>query len=373
MTEGRSLHRTRLPDTGGSDHQKPTSLQGRAHKAHTNKQHRLRDLDRCLEADLLLACWRDLNQQAARGVDGLTAQAYEANVQATITAVVQRLQTQRDRATRVRRCSIPKENGSARPRGIPALEDTLGQLACAKLLMALSEQDCLARSSGSRPGRGAVEAVRDLPFARQYGTYGDLVDAEGTGFVDPRDHTQLVAMLRERMDDRALLRLMRQWRKAGMLETDGHVVHPETGSPHGGCLSPVLANGYVHDALDVWCNTVVKAHGRGEALRCRSAAAWVCAFRSQEDAERLYRVFPARLQRCNLQVASDTTHLLRCSRFHPRMRRRVTLRGCELVWMPDRQGGPRVKRRTARKKLQAACRRMTAGMKQHRHLPGREF
>jgi group II intron reverse transcriptase/maturase len=373
MTEVRSPHRTLLPDTVGSDHQKPTSLQGLANKAKTDKQHRFRDLYGGLDADRLLACWRDLNKQAARGVDGLTAQAYEANLQANITALVQRLQTHRYRAKLVRRCYIPKENGSERPLGMPALEDKLVQLACAKLVLAIDEQDFLACSYGYRPGRGAVEAVRDLTFALQYGTYGYLVEAEVKGFFDQLDHTRLLTMLRERIADRAFLRLIRKGLKAGMLETDGHVVHPETGSPQGGCISPVLANGYLHYALDVGCDTVVKAHCRGEALRCRYADDWVCAFRYQEDAERLYRVLPHRLKAFNLQVAPDKTHLLRFSRFPPGMRRRLTFLGFEFYWMPDRQGVPRVKRRTARQKLQAVCRRMTVGIKQHRHLPGRAF
>jgi hypothetical protein len=123
----------------------------------------------------------------------------------------------------------------------------------------------------------------------------------------------------------------------------------------------------------MWFTTVVQAHCRGEALLCRYADDWVCAFRYQDDAERFYRVLPARLKRFNLQAAADKTPLLRCSRFHPGMRRRFTFLGFEFFWMPDRQGVPRVKRRTARKKLQAACRRMTVWIKQHRHLPGRAF
>jgi len=99
----------------------------------------------------------------------------------------------------------------------------------------------------------------------------------------------------------------------------------------------------------------------------------VCAFRFQDDAERFYRVLPKRLAKFHLQVAPEKTHLLRFSRFHPSMRRRFTFLGFELYWLPDRQGVPRVKRRPARKKLQAACRRIAAWIKQHRHLPGREF
>jgi RNA-directed DNA polymerase len=99
----------------------------------------------------------------------------------------------------------------------------------------------------------------------------------------------------------------------------------------------------------------------------------VCAFRFREDAERFYRVLPKRLEKFHLQVAPEKTQLLRFSRFHPSLRRRFTFLGFELYWMPDRQGVPRVTRRTARKKLQAACRRITEWIKQHRHLPGREF
>ena len=118
--------------------------------------------------------------------------------------------------------------------------------------MAIYEQDFLDCSYGYRPGRGALDAVRDLTFDLQYGTYGYLVEADVKGFFDQLDHTRLLTMLRERIDDRAFLRLIRKWLKAGILETDGHVVHPETGSPQGGSISPVLANVYLHYALDVW-------------------------------------------------------------------------------------------------------------------------
>jgi hypothetical protein len=115
MTDGRRPHRTLLPDPVGSAHQQPTSLQGRANKAKTDTQHRCRDLDGGREADLVLAGWRDLHTPAASGVDGLTAHAYEAKRQANIPAVVHRLKTHRSRATLVRRCSLPKENGAERP------------------------------------------------------------------------------------------------------------------------------------------------------------------------------------------------------------------------------------------------------------------
>ena len=185
VTEVRSPHRQLLPDTVGPEHQKPTSLRGIANKAKADKRHRFRDLYRCLDAELLHDCWQDLNKEAASGVDRVTADAYAANLQGNIAALVQRLKTKRYRATLVRRCYIPKANGTERPLGIPALEDKLVQLACAKLLTAIYEQDFLDCRYGYRPGRGALDAVRDLTFDLQYGRYGYLVEADIKGCFDP--------------------------------------------------------------------------------------------------------------------------------------------------------------------------------------------
>jgi retron-type reverse transcriptase len=125
---------------------------------------------------------------------------------------------------------------------ISVLEDKLVQLACAQLLTAIYEQDFLDCRDGYRAGRGAVEAVRDLPCDLQYGRYGYVVAADLQGFFDHMDHTGLLDMLRLRIDDRAFLHLIRTWLKARILDTDGQVVHPETGPPQGGTVSPVLAN-----------------------------------------------------------------------------------------------------------------------------------
>ena len=124
MTEVRSPHRKLLPDMVGPEAQEPISLRGIANKARAYKQHRFRDLSRCLEAPLLRAGWEDLHKAAASGVDHITAEAYAVNLQANVEALAQRLKTQRYRAKLVRRCYIPKANGQARPLGIPALEDT---------------------------------------------------------------------------------------------------------------------------------------------------------------------------------------------------------------------------------------------------------
>lgn len=264
-------------------------------------------------------------------------------------------------------------NGKQRPLGIPAVEDKLVQAACAKLLTAIYEQEFLESSYGYRPGRGARDAVRDLTFDLQYGSYGYLVEADVKGFFDHLDHDRLLAMLSVRIDDRAFLGLIRKWLKAGILEPEGHILHPEAGTQQGGLVSPVLANVYLHYVLDLWFEKVVKPRCQGEAMLCRYADDWVCAFRYHEDAQAFYRVMPKRLEKFNLEVAPEKTRLLRFSRFHPSMQRRFTFLGFEFFWKEDRKGTPRVMRRTARKKLQGACGRIKEWIKLHRHMPVREF
>ena len=373
MTEVRSLQRPLAPGTVGPELGKPTFLQGIVNKAKADKQHRFRDLYRCLNKEFLLASWQELNRDAASGVDGMTVADYEKDLEANIGELVECLKNKRYRAKLVRRRYIPKGNGKERPLGIPALEDKLLQVACATLLAAIYEQEFLSCSYGYRPGRGAREAVKDLTFDLQYGRYGYVIEADVQGFFTHMDHAWLLKMLSLRVDDRAFLGLIRKWLKAGILETDGEVVHPQTGTPQGGNISPVLANVYLHYALDLWFEKVVKPHCHGEALLCRYADDWVCVFRYQDEAEAFYRVLAKRLEKFNLALAPEKTRLLRFSRFHPSMKRRFTFLGFEFFWKNDRQEEPRVMRRTAPIRLQGACRRIKEWIKLNRHLPGREF
>ncbi|EXJ14964.1 RNA-directed DNA polymerase (Reverse transcriptase) [Imhoffiella purpurea] len=362
-----------MPDAVGLEHHEPTSLWGIAKRALACKDHRFQDLYRLLDAGLLLESWDDLNKNAASGVDRVTAEAYEQELIANIRDLAERLKRKRYRAKRVRRCYIPKESGGERPLGIPALEDKLVQLACAKILNAIYEQDFLPVSYGYRPGRGAKDAVRDLGFNLQYGRFGHVVEADIKGFFDTLDHERLLEMLSLRIDDRAFLDLIRQWLKAGILDTDGTILHPVTGTPQGGVVSPILANVYLHHVLDRWFEDAVKPRCGGQAILIRYADDYVCAFQYRRDAERFYRVMPKRLEKFGLEVAPEKTRILRFSRFHPGLRRRFAFLGFELYWNRDRRGELRVMKRTARKKLQQAKRRMKDWIRANRHLPGRQF
>ncbi len=362
-----------MPDTVGLEYHESTSLRGIAKRASACKSHRFQDLYRLLNAELLLDSWHALNKKAASGVDGVTAQAYEADLMANLQNLAERLKTKRYRAKLVRRCYIPKDNGKERPLGIPALEDKLVQLACASVLKAIYEQDFLPVSYGYRPGRRAKEAVADLGFNLQYGKFGHVVEADIKGFFDNIDHDWLLEMLSMRIDDKAFLGLIRKWLKAGILEIDGQILHPVTGSPQGGIVSPILANVYLHYGLDLWFEKVVKPRCKGQALLIRYADDYVCAFQYQSDAQRFYRVMPKRLEKFGLQVAPEKTHLLRFSRFHPGLRRRFAFLSFEFYWKHDRRGDLRVMKRTERKRLQQAKRRMKSWIRAERHLPGRQF
>ncbi len=150
----------------------PTSLRGIAHRATQSKDPRFQNLNRCLNAEFLRECWDDLNQDAASGVDGITAAEYQENLDSNIQDLVKRLENGSYRAKLIRRCYIPKENGKERPLGIPAVEDKLVQRACAKLLNAIFEEDFWEFSYGYRPGRGAEDAVSDLTFNYSMGVMG---------------------------------------------------------------------------------------------------------------------------------------------------------------------------------------------------------
>jgi RNA-directed DNA polymerase len=214
----------------------PTSLQGIAKKAESQKGYRFRNLYGMLDEDFLKQCWRDIRKDAASGVDQVSAQAYEPHLDENIHRLVERLKQKRDRATLVRRHSMPTGDGTQRPLGIPAVEDKLLQLAVARLLEAIDEQDFLRCSYGYRPHVGALDAVDTRTIKLQFGRYAWVVEADLTKFFDTIDHDWMGRMLAERIDDGALLRLIRKWLKAGVLDTDGQVLHPVTGTPQGGTV-----------------------------------------------------------------------------------------------------------------------------------------
>ncbi len=345
----------------------PTSMQGIAEKAKSQKGYRFRNLYGMLNEQLLWECWRDIRKNAAYGVDEVSAQDYQQHLGENIRNLVERLKRRQYRAKLIRRHYIPKGEGQWRPLGIPAVEDKLLQLAVLRILEAIFEQDFLRCSYGYRRRVGALDAVDWLTIKLQFGRYHYVVEADIKGFFDHIDHDWMLRMLAERIDDRALLRLIRKWLKAGVLEADGKVVHPATGTPQGGIVSPILANVYLHYALDLWFQRVFKPRCRGEACLIRYADDFVCAFEKKEDAQRFYREVGERLGKFELEVAAEKTRVIAFSRLELGNGSFEFL-GFEFRWGNDRSGREHLKRRTSRKKLRSSLKSFTDWCKEKRHL-----
>jgi RNA-directed DNA polymerase len=328
-----------------------TSLQGIANKARRSKKYRFRDLYRLLSEENLVDSWRHMNLKAASGVDKTTAKEYEKDLRDNIRDLVARLKEKRYRAKLVRRVYIPKSSGKLRPLGIPAIEDKLVQVAVARILNAIYEQDFLPNSFGYRPKVGAREAVQDITSALYRRRFSYIVDADIKGFFDSIDHEWLLKMLEQRIDDRAFIGLIRKWLKAGILTPEGQVEHPATGTPQGGIVSPILANIYLHYVLDLWFEKVVKPRCEGEVYLCRYADDFVAAFRYKRDAERFYELLAKRLRKFGLEVADKKTKITRFTRFRKEEGAYFEFLGFEFRWGVDRKGRDTIKRKTSRKRF----------------------
>jgi len=343
-----------------------TSLLGIAKKAKADKRYRFRNLYRELNEELLLDSWRLIRKDAALGVDRVSAAEYEANLEENIHQLVEKLKRKSYRARLVRRHYIPKGDGGKRPLGIPAIEDKLLQLAVKRLLEAIYEQDFLSCSYGYRPRVGALEAVDQLTVKLQFGDYHQVVEADIKGFFDNLSHEWLMRMLAERIDDQAILRLIKRWLKAGVLDTDGKVLRPEGGTPQGGIISPILANVYLHYALDLWFEKVFQRSCKGSAFLHRYADDFVCGFAQAEEAQRFYSELEERLRKFGLELAQAKTRVIPFSR-KQRGETSFDFLGFEFRWGTDRKGQPRLRRRTARKKYRSSIKRVAAWCKENRH------
>ena len=345
-----------------------TKLQAIAEKAGNQPGYRFRNLYGMLNEEMLKDSWQYIRKDAACGVDRISAEEYKQNLDENIHQLVENLKKKRYRAKLVRRQYIPKGNGKLRPLGIPATEDKLLQLAVKRILEAIYEQDFLGSSYGYRPNIGAHDAVEKLTYELQFGNYNYVVEADIKGFFDNIDHEWLLKMLAERIDDKALLRLIEKWLKAGVLDTDGKVIRPETGTPQGGIISPILANVYLHYVLDVWFEKVVKRHCKGKSCIIRFADDYVCAFENQSDAQRVYEVMGKRLGKFGLELSAEKTRVISFSPNEKSGKNSFDFLGFEFRWGKDLKGKAHVKRRTARKKLRNSMKRFNEWCKENRHL-----
>ncbi len=344
-----------------------TALNAIAFKAHTHPNHRFQDLYGLLNTDMLYRGWANLNKQSAAGIDGVTADGYAARLTENIHAVHQKLKAGSYRVADVKRVYIPKANGKERPLGLPTIEDKLVQQSVTEILQSIWEQDFLCNSYGYRPHRSAHQAVHSLQLNLQFKGYGYVVEADIKGFFDNMDHAWLMRMLKQRIDDKRLLNLINQWLKVRISEPDGGYHKPQSGTPQGGVISPILANIYLHYALDVWFEKRIKPTLKGRGMLIRYADDFVVAFQYRAEARQFYKELPARLKQFNLDVAAEKTSLKRFSRFHPSQQRSFEFLGFVFYWDRDYAGEPRLRRKTAPKKHKACLKEFYQWIKDNRH------
>ena len=317
-------------------------------------------------------------RDGAPGVDGVTIRDYNANLPGNLQSLLERAKSGTYHAPPVRRVHIPKGTGpETRPIGIPTFEDKVLQRAVVMVLEAVYEQDFRNCSYGFRPGRSAHQALDSL-WKQTMGMGGGwVVEVDIRKFFDTLDHAHLRELLRQRIRDGVLLRLIGKWLNAGVLES-GTLTYPDQGSPQGGVISPLLANIYLHYVLDVWFEGEVQPRLKGRAFLIRYADDFVMGFACEEDARRVLDVLPKRFGKYGLTIHPDKTRLLafapadRSDRTHSGAGEEpgtFDFLGFTHLWGRSRKGNWVVKRRTAASRLRRAIGTIAQWCRFHRHRP----
>ena len=288
-----------------------------AYRAKADPACRFTALAHHLTEDFLRDTWQRLNRKGAPGVDHATAKEYAANLDDNLKRLVEGMKRRYYRAPHVRRVFIPKAGNplKLRPLGVPTFEDRLLQSAVSRILSAIYEADFLDCSYGFRPGRTAHQVLTAVRDEVMFGGAQWVYEADIRSFFEVLDHAWLMRMLELRIGDPWILRLTRKWLSAGIFD-HGQVTTPEQGTPQGGPISPVLANVYLHYALDLWFEKVVRPRCEGKATLVRFADDFVVLFQNETDAKRFAAALPTRLAKFNLTLAEEKTHLLPFGRRH---------------------------------------------------------
>ena len=326
--------------------------------------------------------YRRTRKDGATGVDRQTAEEYAANLEANLRSLLDRAKSGTYRAPPVRRVHIPKGSGAETgPIGIPTFEDKVLQRAVAMVLEAVYEQDFLDCSYGFRPGRSAHQALDTLWNETMRTAGGWVLEVDMRKFFDTMDHGHIREILRRRVLDGVLLRLIGKWLNAGVLE-DGGITYPDAGSPQGGVISPIIANIYLHEVLDVWFDREVKPRLSGKATLVRYADDAVLFFANEQDAHKVMAVLPKRFGKYGLTLHPEKTRLVEFRRPDKRdppaggersgRAGTFDLFGFTHYWGKSRTGKWIVKRSTAKDRFRRALARVAVWCRWHRHDDVRE-
>jgi RNA-directed DNA polymerase len=352
-------------------------LQGVREAAQRDKGLRFTTLLHHVNEKLLLDSFYQLKRQAAPGVDHVTWGEYEEGVENRITDLHDRLHRGAYRAQPSRRVYIPKPDGRQRPLGIAALEDKIVQQAVATVLNQIYEEDFLGFSYGFRPGRSAHDALDALTAAIITKKVSWILDADIKGFFDNISHEKLMKLIELRIADPRVQRLISKWLKAGVSE-EGEWSETKVGTPQGAVISPLLANIYLHYALDPWVIQWRKEHTKGDVIIVRYADDFVIGFQYRNDAELFLKQLKERMAEYGLELHSEKTRLIQFGRFAAENRKRdgagkpetFDFLGfthiCGTIW---KSGKFTVHRKTVGKRMKAKLKDISAKLRIRAHDP----
>jgi group II intron reverse transcriptase/maturase len=325
---------------------------------------------------LLEAEFFALKRQAAPGIDGLTRRDYEQNLEANLEDLHARIHRGAYRPLPSRRVYIEKPDGRQRPLAIAALEDKIVQRATAAVLNAIYEADFLGFSYGFRPGRGAHDALDALVVAIESRRVNFIIDADIRSFFDTVGQDWLIRFVEHRIGDKRIIRLIRKWLKAGVLE-DGVVKVSAMGTAQGAVISPLLANIYLHYVLDLWAERFRRREAKGDMIMVRYADDFIVGFEHEHDARRFLDGMRERLGKFALSLHPEKTRLIEFGRFAAENRRRRGLGGPEtfnflgftFMCSKTRRGKFQVKRKSRPDRLRAKLAEVKQGLRLRMHQP----
>jgi RNA-directed DNA polymerase len=289
--------------------------------AQANRKCRFTALLHHITVDLLRLSYHWLKRDAAPGVDGVTWLAYGEHLEANLVDLCARVHRGAYRAQPSRRRYIPKPDGRKRPLGIVALEDKVVQRAVVEVLNAIFEPDFLGFSYGFRPGRSQHDALDALAYGIKTTAVNWILDADIQAFFDTVDHEWLMRFVEHRVGDRRMLRLIRKWLKAGVME-DGVVTMTGGGTPQGAVISPILANVYLHFVFDLWAHRWRRRQAQGNVIIVRYADDVIVGFQHEAEAQTFLVELRERVAKFSLSLHPDKTRLIEFGRFAAKSRRR---------------------------------------------------
>jgi len=348
----------------------------RQNKKKKGKKERFTALLHHINTEHLAEAFFELKEKAAAGVDGLTWQAYEADLERKLEDLHGRVHRGAYRPLPARRVYIPKPDGRQRPLAIAALEDKIVQRATAAVLNAIYEVEFLGFSYGFRPGRGAHDAMDALVVGINSSKVNFILDADIRSFFDTVDHEWLVRFVEHRIGDRRIVRLIRKWLKAGVLE-DGVVQPSDKGTGQGAVISPLLANVYLHYVLDLWAERWRRRQATGDMIIVRYADDFIVGFQQESDARRFLEEMRVRLAEFALSLHPEKTRLIEFGRFAAESRKRRGLGkpetfnflGFTFICGKSQSGKFLVHRKTRRDRMRAKLREIKQELRLRMHQP----